>query len=171
MNKKDIEQLDKPEKPESPLTGAGPLPVIVRPAIPADVSFLFSSWLKSFRDSRFAASITTTIFYTEHHKVVERLLKTCEVYVACNPKDQTELYGYICGEKVDGILVVHYCYVKHTYRQLGLGKNLLNKFAHNPAQASIYTHNSKMGERLAARYNFIYSPYLALTPNYRKEVK
>ena len=145
--------------------------VMIRKAVPADVSFLFSSWLKSYRDSKFGESITTTIYYTEHHKVVERLLKTCEVYVACNPKDQTELFGYICGERVENILVIHYAYVKHTYRQLGLGKMLLNQFSHTPDAAAIFTHNTKAADRLAKKFNFVYSPYLALTPNYRKDIK
>lgn len=148
-----------------------PVPVMVRKAVPTDIPFLFNSWLKSYRDSRFASSITTTIYYTEHHKVVERLLKTCDVFVACNPQDQLELYGYICAEKVDGILVIHYVYTKHTYRRLGIGKALLNQFEHDPAAASIYTHNTKMADGLAKIFNFVYSPYLALTPNYRKEVK
>jgi hypothetical protein len=158
----------------SPETGAQSsaeeLPIAIRKAAPSDISFIFSSWLKSFRDSRFASAITTTIYYTEHHKVVERLLKTCDVYVACNPKDGTELFGYICAEKVDGILVVHYIYVKNTYRQLGLAKTLLNQFSHNPSAAAIFTHNTRASEKLASRFNFVYSPYLALTPNYRKEV-
>jgi len=141
----------------------------IRPATEADAAFIFSTWLKSYRDSHFGSNMPTTIFYTEHHKVVERLLKGCQTYVACNNEDINELYGFICGEKVDGILVIHYAYVKHTYRMLGIGGQMLNVFEHDPNKPSLYTHHSKMAPSLSRKYRMIHSPYLALTPDYRRE--
>lgn len=142
--------------------------VQIRTATEADVPFIFSTWLRSYRDSLFAANISTTVYYAEHHKVVERLLKTSDVYIACASDDIAELYGYICAQKVDGILVLHYCYVKHSYRHLGIGAQLLNALEYDPSKASIYTHMTKVARSLATKYSFIHSPYLALTGEYQK---
>lgn len=142
--------------------------VKIRPALEADVAFIFSTWLRSYRDSVFAANISTTVYYAEHHKVVEKLLKSSEVYVACAADDISELYGYICAQKVDGILVVHYAYVKHSFRHLGIGGQLLGVLEYDPAKASIYTHLTKTARSLATKYGFIHSPYIALTGEYQK---
>jgi L-amino acid N-acyltransferase YncA len=147
------------------------LPIRIRPAADMDVSFIFSSWLKSYRATAFTRNITNTVYYTEHHKVIEDILKTSTVYVACNEKEPEDIYGYVVAEKIDNIFVLHYIYVKHTYRMFGLGKLLLQQFEHESGQAGICTHMTRLAERLAAKYNLIYSPYLALTKEYRKKAE
>jgi len=144
-------------------------PIRIRKAEGSDISFIFSSWLKSYRDSYFAENITTTIYYAEHHKVIERLLKGCDVYVACNDNDVAELYGFICGERIEGLFVLHYVYVKQMYRSLGIGTMLLNMYDHDSSTAALYTHHNKLAAKLSSKYNLVHSPYLALTPDYRKE--
>lgn len=158
INKRTHERGDITEKP-----------IRIRKAEGSDIGFIFSSWLKSYRDSFFAQNITTTIFFSEHHKVIERLLKGCDVYVACNENDVAELYGFICGERIEGLFVLHYVYVKQMFRSLGIGTTLLNMFEHDPSVASLYTHHNKVATKLAAKYSMVHSPYLALTPDYRSE--
>lgn len=137
------------------------LPIHFRAATQEDVGFIFNSWLKSFRNSMHAKFISNTIYYTEHHKLVERLLKENKVVVACNPEDPNQLYGYICASEVEGFFVCHYVYVKQTYRNMGLGKELLAQFNHEPTKAGLYTHHTRIADRLAPRYNLVYHPYLA----------
>lgn len=144
--------------------------VRIRPLTEADVPFIFSSWLKSYRESQFGRGMARTFFFTEHHKVIERLLKTCEVFIACNDQDVADIFGYICGERTGGVLVIHYIYVKHTYRNLGIGKLLLNCFSHTGDVAALYTHKTPAADKLAERFNMAYHPYIALTPDYRKKV-
>lgn len=144
-----------------------PLPIRIRAATEEDISFIFNSWLKSFRDSNFGKQITNTIYFAQHHKLIENLLQSCSVFVACNQSNPGELYGYICYEKVDGIFVMHYIYVKHTYRKLGIARLLANYSEFNEDLASMYTHASKNSERLAAKYNMIYCPYISFLPQYR----
>ena len=149
----------------------GQNPIRIRKATEADVPFIFSSWLKSVRNSGYSYGVPNAVFFSEHHKVIERLLKTCDVYVACSETDVADIYGYICAEKVDGLLVIHFVYVKHTYRRLGIGAMLLNTLEHNPTSAALYTHMTKTGKLLEAKYNLVYSPYIALTPDYRENVE
>lgn len=138
------------------------LPVTLRRAEEKDISFIFNSWLKSYRTSYFAKSIGNTIYFSEHHKVIEKLAKTSEVLVACNSEDPDQIYGYMCAEKIDGIFCLHYVYIKQPFRRLGVGKLLLSSFDRDSEQASVYTHHTKLAEKLAAKYNMIYHPYLLI---------
>lgn len=137
-------------------------PILIRRACEEDVNFIFNSWLKSYRNSLFARNMHNTIYFDQHHKVVERLLKTSEVLIACDQKDPSSCYGYIVAEKVDNIFVLHFTYVKHPFRKFGVATALLNAFDHNLSQASIYTHHTRVAELLAPKYNMVYNPYVAL---------
>lgn len=140
------------------------LPIRFRAATQEDVGFIFNSWLKSYRNSNFSRFISNTIYFGEHHKLIEELVSQNKVIVACNTEDPNQLFGYICAGEVEGFFVCHYIYVKHTYRNMGLGKELLNQFNHDPAKAGLYTHHTRIADRLAPRYNLVYHPYLAF-PN------
>ena len=134
----------------------------LRPLVEEDRSFIFSSWLKSYRFSHFGEKITNTIYFEEHHKIVERLLDNSKVLIACNESDPSQLYGYIVVEEEGGILVVHFLYVKHTFRNVGIGKTLLDAVGHSTDKASVYTHHTRMADKLSSKYNFVYHPYLLL---------
>lgn len=136
------------------------VPIRIRAASQEDVAFIFNSWLKSYRNSHFSRYIDNTVYYSEHHKLIERLVSDNQVLIACNTEDPNQLYGYICAGRVDNFLVVHYIYVKHSFRNLGIGKQLLNAFDHDPSVAGIYTHHTKLADRLGPRYNFVFHPYL-----------
>lgn len=147
------------------------LPIRIRAATEEDTSFIFNSWLKSFRDSAFAKQITNTIYFAQQHKLIEDLLKSCQVFVACSASNPGELYGYICCEQVDGIYVFHYVYVKHTYRKLGIAKMLAYHTDFCEEMASMYTHAAKNSEYLAGRFKVIYCPYIAFLQQYRVKKK
>ena len=136
------------------------LPIRLRSANEEDIPFIFSSWLKSYRNSYFAKSITNTVFFTEHHKVIERLIENNQVVIACKSDEPDQIYGYACAGKTDGIFTLHYIYVKHPFRGFGVGKTLLNVFEHDSSFAGVYTHHTKAADRLAAKYNMIYHPYI-----------
>lgn len=146
-------------------------PVRIRPADAADVAFIFSSWLRSYRHSRFAQDLHTTIYFTEHHKVIESILQTCDVLVACDDKNPADIFGYICFERVEGQFVLHYIYTKQTYRMLGIATLLLEASNYDPSTIAIYSHHNVVAPKLATRYNFIYSPYIGLTASYRKPLE
>jgi len=132
----------------------------LRPMIEDDLPFLFNSWLKSYRFSHFGEKITTTIYFEDHHKVIDNILKNNKVVMACNPEDPSQLYGYIVAGREDDILVLHFIYVKHTFRNMGIGKTLLDAVGHSSDVASVYTHHTRMADKLSAKYNFVYHPYL-----------
>jgi len=135
----------------------------LRKAGQEDVGFIFNAWLKSYKFSLFSKNITNTIYYAEHHKVIERLLKTHETIIACNSEDPSQIFGFINAGRVDGIFCLNYIYVKQPFRNLSIGKTLLNAFDHDPSSASVYTHHTRAADRLAAKYHMIYHPYLLMT--------
>lgn len=144
------------------------LPIRIRKATEEDISFIFNSWLKSYRDSTFAKSITNTIYFNEHHKLIEDLLKECNVLIACNDENPGDIYGYSVSEVVQGFFVLHFVYVKHTFRQLGIGRSLVENAGVDFKKASLCTHITKYGERLAEKFNMVHSPYVAFLRHYRK---
>jgi len=144
----------------------------LRPANEEDIPFIFSAWLKSFRTSLFARNLTNSVYFTEHHKVIEKIVKNAHVIVACNDADPSQIYGWICAQEVDGIFCLHYIYVKHPFRKMGLAKMLINAFEHGKDCAGIYTHHTRVFEILAIKLNLIYHPYIWAGPSFlNKETK
>lgn len=141
------------------------LPILLRPANSEDVGFIFNAWLKNFRNSEFANDMPNEIFFSEHHKVIERLLQQYDVVIAANQEDPSQIYGFICAGYTEGVFTLHYVYVKHTFRKMGIAEALLNSFNHDPDCAAIYTHKSRSAKHLAKKYNFIYHPYVGLNPD------
>ena len=136
------------------------LPVRLRTLTEEDSPFIFNSWLKSYRFSHFGEKITNTIYFEDHHKIIDNILKKNQVIIACNPEDPSQLYGYIVAGREDSILVLHFVYVKHTFRNMGIGKTLLDAGGHSSDVASVYTHHTRMADKLSSKYNFVYHPYL-----------
>ena len=132
----------------------------LRPLIDEDHAFLFNSFLKSYRFSPFAEKITNTIYFEDHHKLIERIIENSKVLVACNPSDPSQLYGYILAGEEEGVVVIHFVYVKHTFRNMGIGKTLLDAVGHESDKAAVYTHHTRMSDKLASKYNFVFHPYL-----------
>ena len=146
-------------------------PIRLRKANQEDVGFIFNAWLKSYKYSLFAKNVTNTVYFAEHHKVIERLLKNFETIIACNDEDPSQIYGFINAGRIDGIFCVNYIYVKQAFRNLGIGKALLNAFEHDASSASVHTHHTRMSEKLAAKYNFVYHPYLLINSESSNESK
>lgn len=140
----------------------------IRPATEEDVNFIFNSWLKSYRDSFFGKNISKTIYFASHHKILEKLLKNCSVLVAVDANNPGDIVGYCVTEDVAGFQVIHFVYVKHIFRMLGIAKALLNAAKIDMTKASIYTHHTKSCYKVVVRYNMVYNPYLAFTDLYRE---
>lgn len=140
------------------------LNIHIRHAIDQDVNFIYHSWLKSFRKSDFARPITDTVYFPEHHKLIENICvkDSTEMLVACNQDEPDQIYGYIVGELMEGIPCVHYIYVKHTFRGLGIGTRLLQCLKPNLGTGSVHTHHTGAANKLGNRFNSVYQPYVLI---------
>jgi hypothetical protein len=135
------------------------LPIALRHTHAGDIAFIFNSWLESYRGSLHMKNISNTVYYAGHHNLIERIMKRSEAVIACNPEDQTQIYGYIVYEIITGVLVLHYVYVKQPYRKLGIMKQLLEKAGRKEKVAFVYTHETYSGSKLALKFSAFYNPY------------
>lgn len=142
------------------------LPIKIRLATEADVPFIFNSWLRSFRQGAMCRGVDNSIYYSEHHKLIEKILKTAEVKLAVEAADENNILGYICYEKIENIFTLHYGYVKHTFRGLGLFSKLMSDTGENFKEAAIASHFSDSASKLLLKYNLVYHPYVLIN---RKE--
>lgn len=136
-------------------------PVRIRPATESDVSFIFDSWLRSYRGSKSTWGIRNPVYYGSQHRLIEGLVRRCQVLVACNHEDASQLYGYVVAEHIDGCLVVHFAYTKEAYRMLGIAAALLEQYKFNKSKPTFYTHRTAVVERMERRIPLVYNPYLA----------
>lgn len=139
------------------MSDEAPSVIAVRPAGPADLSFIFSGWLRSYHESEVARHVPNDVYFSSggHHGIVRRLLDEVGAVVACSASDPTELYGFACG--APGVL--HYVYVKAAFRRLGVAKLLLGALGVIDAPTVVTHHNRviKAWQDNGRRYAF--NPY------------
>ena len=97
---------------------------LIRLADPGDLHFFLSTWKQHFwQESPWANRIRWQLFKERHSLILQRLLARSEVLVACDPRDQGEIAGYIVFEPA--IPALHWVYVKPSMRMAGVGTALL----------------------------------------------
>lgn len=143
--------------------------VEIRSGNAGDVSFIFNSWLKSYRDSPSVRNIPNTEYFDNQHKIIDALVNPNQtpnsiLVIACRKDDPSNILGYLLGEtsKEYGVdnLYLHWVYCKHQYRNQGIG-TLLEKFAINLVKPTRiwYTHYTKILEKLLKSRSYRYNPY------------
>lgn len=118
--------------------------VEIRLAYVEDIPFIFATWLRSYRhSSNFARKISNDIFYKRHHMVIDLILKrTGSTVLVAHPIGEPDvILGYLVSEtqNIDALPVVHYTYVKRSFRQMGIAKALWKGLEDTPVIATHYT--------------------------------
>lgn len=129
----------------------------VRPACTDDVGLILNSWLKSYRQSEAARTVTNEIYYSENIGEKARivsLMRKGQTLVACDPTEQDIVFGWVCADAVIPP-VVHYVYVKSPYRRRGLARKLL-KAAGVGSAPFLATHETY---DVRGRINYVYCPW------------
>jgi len=139
------------------------LPIVIREATVDDAPFIFNSWLKSYKDSDFARRVPNIIYFAEHHKLIEGLLSHCSIYVACSEEDSNQILGYIVASSFTGTPIIHYIYIKHSFRKLGLATQLISSLSLNKSNMIAVTHWNKYATIASNKYHLVYHPYLLYT--------
>jgi GNAT superfamily N-acetyltransferase len=146
------------------------LPILLRPFAASDAGLVFNSWLKSYANSAWANLIPTGRLYWErHHEVVDRLVRTARVVVACWEEDPDLVAGWACfQEDAQAVPILHYVYVRERFRRKRLAAALLGQAAGSmPAppdrlwseQPIRYTHRSRVCSELPIPPSWVYDPY------------
>jgi len=138
-----------------------PLPLAIRPYDKViDEDFLFTTFLKSYRNSSFARAIPTPIYFYCQRKRIERLIenKNVEILIATDPENTDVIYGYAI---IESGCILHYVFVKNNFRMLGIASKLLA----NLPSAVQYTHKApdinleRLLQEDTSLLEWIYNPY------------
>lgn len=125
---------------------------------PSDIGFVKSSWILSFARSKYARGVGA-VFGREHRPVVEYLLDTAEVTVACDVQNPDVILGWMCHHDD----MVHYIVAKRTLHRAGLSKHLLADLLGDRVKRRcrythhlIELHDAGIEDIL---YTWVYDPY------------
>jgi hypothetical protein len=149
------------------------LPILMRRARSGDIPFITNSWLKSFRDAPYVTSCPNNVYFGSQHRLIEQLIPRSVVLVACNEDDPDQILGWIAAEVLalnaedesqGKGLVIHYCYVKRTFRQVGLARRLWATLVTTEEPVvTMYTHRTMACKRLGlTQRGIVYNPYAAV---------
>lgn len=128
-----------------------------------DLNFIYSSWLKSHRDSQFAKNVPSDLYYHYQKDLIDRILERSQVLVAVNPDLPSQIFGWSVGEQRGNIHILHYVYVKYPYRKLGIAKALAGPFVHaNGGRPTLCTSRTWKGRQSPFEGRLIYNPYLLM---------
>jgi hypothetical protein len=139
------------------------LPLALREMENQDISFVFNSWMTSYRGSKNLMSVAQPFYFNGQHKLIERLLMHSKSLLLVDKDNPSSIYSYIVYEIIDGIFVMHYAYTKQTFRKLGLFRRLLT--AAGFQNTGLYTHESKVARYVGDKLNLFYNPYLLFGPS------
>lgn len=137
-----------------------------RPVSKTDHALIYISLLRSYRKiGAGATGIPKEVFYNQHKLVVEKILENCLGICAVNPGDPHQIYGYVLFEP-GPFPILHYVYVKQTFRQMGLGNWLLGQIGQivgpdGEAKPVVITHRTTVfRDYIEPKGNYTYNPYL-----------
>lgn len=119
---------------------------VIRPAEERDRAFVVVNWLDSFRTMHAAGPIPMDLYWPTYREVIHRILgwPTVRAYVAHEPADDNELYGF---GVFDGraLPIVHYLLTKGPFRKHGVARGLMAAGGIDPAKPFLFTFKTPVG--------------------------
>jgi GNAT superfamily N-acetyltransferase len=151
-------------------SGGGVIGIATRPAVADDLAFVFSTWLKGYRyGSSFGrGGMRNSVFYPAHREILEAILgrEATDVLIASVADTPGIDVGYLVYEPN----VLHWLYVKESFRRRGIARMLLLAAGFQPPLKGVeISHVSDDWYRFlkqrapGAKYN----PYRQFWPNDR----
>lgn len=103
--------------------------LLLRPAASTDRSFIFATWMRSYRQ------LQTHVAYDAYHRGQERRVERLWrlTTVACRESAPDTIHAWVCGKP--GVL--HYAYVPPDLREKGLARTIIAAVCGNPLD---FTH-------------------------------
>lgn len=134
--------------------------IYIRESDSSDTNFIINSWIKSYRVVM--EDVEAPIYYKNQEKLIRRLMDKSKCYMAVNPHDLYQIYGYIMFDNLDEIGILHYIYVKNPYRRFGIGGDLFNMIDFDKKYPCIATHNTRYLGHVKNKWNITYNPYFLI---------
>ena len=127
-----------------------------------DVSYVHSSFLKSYHQHSIMKFVPNTIYYKNQEEIIHYLTKNANTLIACFPEDPEEIMGYIIYEIVSDMLVLHWIQVKGIHMHMQLATKIINSICPKDNCSIIATHITFDYERLKTKIDnkkFSYDPF------------
>ena len=100
--------------------------VLVRTHKAEDIAFIFDTYLKSWRMSKWAGTIPNHLYFETQRQALEGLIGRGARVVVAHPDGHDDaILGWAIGEEKEGKCVVHYVYIKDSYAGFQVADHLL----------------------------------------------
>lgn len=140
-----------------------------RDALESDLSFVLSSWLRSYAGSG-PAGVSPRDYYAGHHDLLIRLLAHAQCKILCASSEPDTILGYCAYEPEQ---ICHYLYLRPELRRKrvprgNVAMRLIEQCLY-PGHPIVASHRTEAGDKLAARHGLeiVYNPYPAYLAGYR----
>lgn len=104
-----------------------------------DLSFIMSSWLKSYHKAPSNVRIRNEEYFKYQGMMIEALLERSKITIVTTEEDDEQIVGYVVAENRN---TVHYIYVKYPFRKLGVADALFTA-AIDFQQEIVLTHMTR----------------------------
>lgn len=146
------------------------LPVQFRQQKDSDRGYLRSTWVDCLREHAVDTalrSIPAREYRARWSRIVERLLDSVQVTVACDPQDQDTILGFVVWEPEtpDHPVRLHWIHVRRELQGFGLGRSLLAEAGlslRDEATAVQYSARTVRWDRVRKPECWKYLPWLTL---------
>lgn len=128
----------------------------IRPATPDDISFIYATWLPSYYvDTSYFKTIRNRIYYTNYREVIDTILLSARIDVACKPDEDNVIFGYMVSEPE----TAHYVFIKEPFRGFKIARALYsNRF--KPDEIVVITHQTKhLRPLIENKDNIVFNPF------------
>jgi GNAT superfamily N-acetyltransferase len=127
------------------------VPLVQRPGVPADLAFVYNSWLRGMREAW--PEMRSEDYFALQHQRIERLLTGPGDLVVLHPEKAPAVIGAWALYDQGNAAIVHYVHVRGEYRGQRHASNLLKG-------RTIATHMTAQGRGLKRRLGVRYMPHL-----------
>lgn len=136
--------------------------VTIRDYTDVDLPFIYNTWLECYRETNAAKDIRDRVYYPEHHKLIENLFNIAMKVKIIHLSDSIDtVLGYLAYEPDPDAPIIHFIYMKNSFRGLRLARMLLEHAELNPNHC-YYTHRTNKSYWIDQKFpGLIYNPYLS----------
>lgn len=138
-------------------------PVVIRSYAESDIPFIMNSWIFSFTEDLFPTLYEKNIpkkliakVTSVAHPLITQILNRCGAIIACDPDDYDHIIGYIVAEHMHGMPIIHWVYVKHFARQMGIGRMLYRAVNPTHQTALITFKTDRLDKKVTGKYALEY---------------
>lgn len=138
-------------------------PCVIREMRPEDRGFIFGNFLKSAHGAYAYRNMPLPAFQHFGAKLLDQLIERSQVLVVSEKADPDTLIGFAVAErpfrKMESI-VLHFIYVKHDYRESGLGSALIKALGHDGKNTQLFaTHMTVAWFHVGPRFGAVHNPF------------